>query len=43
MKADVNLDIGQKTFASGLLPELITWEGHKKAGPLLVATDHRGR
>jgi hypothetical protein len=23
MKADIDLDIGRKTFASGLLPELI--------------------
>jgi pyruvate-formate lyase-activating enzyme len=36
MRADVNLDIGQKTFASGLLPELIAVLRRSRAGNLVA-------
>lgn len=36
MKADVNLDIGQKTFASGLLPELIAILRRSRPGDLVA-------
>src|ERR1700758_3569900 len=41
MKADVELDIGRKTFASGLLPELIAVLRRSHAGDLvaLLAND----
>jgi hypothetical protein len=35
MKADINLDIGRKTFASGLLPELIAALGRSRPGGLV--------
>ena len=36
MKADIDLDIGQKTFASGLLPELITVLRRSRPGDLIA-------
>ena len=36
MKADVNLDIGRKTFASGLLPELIAVLRRSRPGDLIA-------
>ena len=36
MRADVNLDIGRKTFASGLLPELITVLRRSHPGDLVA-------
>jgi len=36
MKADIDLDIGPKTFASGLLPELITVLRQRRAGDLVA-------
>jgi hypothetical protein len=36
MRADVNLDIGQKTFASGLLPELIAVVRRSRPGDLVA-------
>jgi len=38
MKADVDLDIGRKTFASGLLPELIAILRRSQPGDLLAVT-----
>src|SRR5215470_19966989 len=35
MKADIELDIGRKTFASGLLPELIAALGRSRPGDLV--------
>src|SRR5882762_5606848 len=35
MKADIDLDIGRKTFASGLLPELIATLGRSRPGDLV--------
>ena len=35
MRADINLDIGDKTFASGLLPELITVLRRSRPGDLV--------
>jgi pyruvate-formate lyase-activating enzyme len=43
MKATVDLDIGRKTFASGLLPELIAVLGRSRAGDLVsVVADEEG-
>src|SRR5262249_22803601 len=43
MKADVELDIGQKTFASGLLPELISALRGRRLGDLVaVRADNEG-
>jgi uncharacterized Fe-S cluster-containing radical SAM superfamily protein/TusA-related sulfurtransferase len=43
MRADVNLDIGRKTFASGLLPELIAVLRRSHPGDLIaVAGDDEG-
>jgi pyruvate-formate lyase-activating enzyme len=36
MRADVDLDIGQKTFASGLLPELIALLRRRRLGDLIA-------
>jgi pyruvate-formate lyase-activating enzyme len=36
MKADIDLDIGRKTFASGLLPELIAVLRHSRPGDLVA-------
>ena len=36
MKADVDLDIGRKTFTSGLLPELIAALRHSQPGDLIA-------
>ncbi|MCU1262667.1 MAG: radical protein, partial [Bryobacterales bacterium] len=36
MKADIDLDIGRKTFASGLLPELIAALGRSRPGDLIA-------
>src|SRR3954468_22399659 len=36
MKADIDLDIGQKTFASGLLPELISVLRRRRLGDLVA-------
>jgi len=36
MRADVELDIGRKTFASGLLPELIAVLRHSRPGDLVA-------
>ncbi len=36
MKADINLDIGRKTFASGLLPELIAVLRRSRPGDLVA-------
>ena len=36
MKADIDLDIGRKTFASGLLPELIAALGRSRPGDLVT-------
>ena len=36
MKADIDLDIGRKTFASGLLPELIAVLRRSRAGDLVA-------
>jgi len=36
MKADIDLDIGRKTFASGLLPELIAALGRGRPGDLVA-------
>jgi len=36
MKADVDLDIGRKTFASGLLPELIAVLRRSQPGDLVA-------
>jgi pyruvate-formate lyase-activating enzyme len=36
MKADIDLDIGHKTFASGLLPELIAALGRSRPGELVA-------
>jgi hypothetical protein len=36
MKADLNLDIGRKTFASGLLPELIAGLRRSRPGDLIA-------
>ena len=36
MKADINLDIGRKTFASGLLPELIAALSRSRPGDLVA-------
>jgi hypothetical protein len=36
MKADIDLDIGRKTFASGLLPELITVLRRSRPGDLVA-------
>jgi hypothetical protein len=36
MRADVDLDIGRKTFASGLLPELIAALGRSRPGDLVA-------
>jgi pyruvate-formate lyase-activating enzyme len=36
MKADINLDIGRKTFSSGLLPELIAVLGRSRPGDLIA-------
>lgn len=43
MRADVELDIGRKTFASGLLPELIAVLRHSRPGDLvaLIGDDER--
>ena len=38
MKADVDLDIGRKTFASGVLPELIAILRRSQPGDLLAVT-----
>ena len=38
MKADIDLDIGRKTFASGLLPELITVLRRSQPGDLVAVT-----
>src|SRR5271154_1561441 len=43
MSADVNLDIGRKTFASGLLPELIVVLRRSHPGDLVaVVGDEEG-
>src|SRR5260370_35337677 len=43
MRAEVNLDIGRKTFASGLLPELITVLRRSHPGDLVaVVGDDEG-
>src|SRR5258707_9291016 len=43
MRADVDLDIGGKTFASGLLPELIAVLRRSRAGDLVaVLSDEEG-
>jgi hypothetical protein len=43
MKADIDLDIGRKTFASGLLPELIAALGRSRPGDLVaVVGDEEG-
>ena len=43
MRADVNLDVGRKTFASGLLPELIAVLRHTHPGDLVaVVADEEG-
>ena len=43
MRADVDLDIGRKTFASGLLPELIAVLRHREPGELVaVVGDEEG-
>ena len=36
MRADVDLDIGRKTFASGLLPELIAVLRRSRTGALIA-------
>jgi hypothetical protein len=36
MKADINLDIGRKTFSSGLLPELIAVLDRSRPGDLIA-------
>lgn len=36
MKTDINLDIGDKTFSSGLLPELIAVLGRSRPGDLVA-------
>ena len=36
MKADIDLDIGQRTFASGLLPELIAILWRSRPGDLVA-------
>jgi uncharacterized radical SAM superfamily Fe-S cluster-containing enzyme len=36
MRADIDLDIGRKTFASGLLPELIAVVRHSRPGDLVA-------
>ena len=36
MKADIDLDIGRKTFASGLLPELIAVLRRSRPGDLVA-------
>src|SRR3984893_560317 len=36
MKADIDLDIGRKTFASGLLPEVIAVLHRSRAGDLVA-------
>ena len=36
MKADIDLDIGRKTFSSGLLPELIAALGRSRPGDLVA-------
>ena len=36
MRADVNLDIGRRTFTSGILPELIAVLRHSRPGDLVV-------
>jgi pyruvate-formate lyase-activating enzyme len=36
MKADIDVDIGRKTFASGLLPELIAALGRSRLGDLVA-------
>jgi len=38
MKADIDLDIRRKTFASGLLPELIAVLQHRRPGDLVAVT-----
>ena len=38
MKADIDLDIGRKTFASGLLPELIAVLRRSRPGDLVTVT-----
>src|SRR5436305_2248922 len=41
MKPEINLDIGRKTFASGLLPDLLTVVRRSKQGDLVaVVGDH---
>ena len=40
MKADVELEIGQKTFASGLLPELIAVLRRSRPGDLVAVAGH---
>ena len=43
MRADIDLDIGRKTFASGLLPELIAVVRRSRPGDLVaVIGDHDG-
>ena len=36
MKADIDLDIGRKTFASGLLPDLIAVLRRSRQGDLVA-------
>ena len=36
MRADVDLDIGRKTFASGLLPELVAVLRRSRSGDLIA-------
>src|SRR3954469_18987570 len=43
MRADVNLDIGQKTFASGLLPELIAVVRRSRPGDLVAVVGDQQR
>jgi len=43
MKADIDLDIGRKTFASGLLPELMAVLRRSRPGDLVaVIGDEEG-
>jgi hypothetical protein len=40
MKADIDLDIGRKTFASGLMPELIAVLRRSRPGDLIAVVGH---
>jgi pyruvate-formate lyase-activating enzyme len=42
MRADIDLDIGRKTFASGLLPELITLLRRSRPGDLIALVGDDG-